>query len=273
MEVIIVENPQAVAALVADAVCRLLTDNRHAVLGLATGSTPTLTYNELVERADRQEVDFTGATVFMLDEYLGLQPDDPNLYLNQIRSWFTDRVNIPRDHVLAPDSGTDDVKLECQRYEERIAEEGGIELQLLGIGSDGHIAFNEPTSSLASRTRIKTLTEQSRVDNAMWFSSVFDGDDTPNSAIERVPCHVITQGVGTILDASHIVLLATGSGKADAIARAIEGPVTAMVPASAMQLHPHATVVVDEEAATGLQLADYYRTVHAEKVHWQPPIT
>lgn len=134
-----------------------------------------------------------------------------------------------------------------------------MDLQVLGIGTDGHIGFNEPCSSLASRTRIKTLTRQTRIDNARFF----DGD------IEQVPHHVITQGIGTILEARHLILLATGEGKADAVAATVEGPVAAVCPASALQLHPHATVVVDEAAASKLKLADYFRHTYDNKPAWQ----
>ena len=150
---------------------------------------------------------------------------------------------------MGPDGTAEDVQAACEAYDRALAEAGGVDLQLLGIGTDGHIGFNEPCSSLASRTRIKTLTEQTRVDNARFF----DGD------IEQVPHHVITQGIGTILEARHLVLLATGEGKADAVAATVEGPVAAVCPASALQLHPHATVVVDEAAASKLKLADYFR--------------
>ena len=140
----------------------------------------------------------------------------------------------------------------------RSSESGGVDLQLLGIGTDGHIGFNEPGSSFASLTRVKTLTEQTRADNARFFDSVDD-----------VPMHCITQGLGTILRARHLVLLAFGEGKAEAVAGAVEGPVTASLPGSAIQLHPHATVVVDEAAASALRFADYYRYTFANKPDWQ----
>src|SRR5947199_5771815 len=162
------------------------------------------------------------------------------------------------DAFMGPDGAAEDVQRACEAYDAALAAAGGVDLQLLGIGTDGHIGFNEPCSSLASRTRIKTLTEQTRVDNARFF----DGD------IEQVPHHVITQGIGTILEARHLVLLATGEGKADAVAATVEGPLSALVPASALQLHPHATVVVDEAAASGLKLADYFRATYAAKPHW-----
>ena len=145
-----------------------------------------------------------------------------------------------------------------ERYEALIAEAGGVDVQILGIGSDGHLAFNEPGSSLASRTRIKTLTAQTRKDNARFF-------DSP----DHVPIHVLTQGLGTILQARHLLLIATDEGKADAVAAAVEGPVSASCPASALQLHPHATLLVDPAAAGRLVRLDYYREVYAAKPAWQ----
>ena len=158
-----------------------------------------------------------------------------------------------------PDVACPDVPALCARYEALLVELGGVDVQLLGIGSDGHIGFNEPGSSLGSRTRIKTLTAQTRRDNARFFG-----------ALDDVPHHVITQGLATIGAARHLVLVATGASKAAPIARAVEGPLTAMCPASTLQLHPHATVVVDEAAAVGLPHADYYRDVYAGKPDWQP---
>jgi glucosamine-6-phosphate deaminase len=176
-----------------------------------------------------------------------------------VRREVLEPLGIAEDAFLGPDGTAADVTAACADYERALAAAGGVDLQLLGIGTDGHIGFNEPCSSLASRTRIKTLTEQTRADNARFFG----GD------VEQVPQHVITQGIGTILDARHLVLLATGAGKAEAVAAAVEGPLAAVCPASALQLHPHATVVVDEAAASGLKLADYFRHTWAHKPSWQ----
>ncbi len=167
-------------------------------------------------------------------------------------------VDIDRPNVHVPDGAASDIEAACADYEAQIREAGGVDLQLLGIGENGHLGFNEPTSSLASRTRVKTLTEQTRNDNRRFF-----GD------IDEVPRHVLTQGIGTILDARHLVLIATGRGKAEPIARAVEGPVASVCPASAIQLHPRATVVVDEDAASRLMLDDYYRATFAAKPPWQ----
>ena len=228
------------------------------MLGLATGSSPLPVYAALVERVRAGEATFAEASAFLLDEYVGLGPDHPQSYRAFIETHLSSQVDFPPGAVRGPDGGAADLLAACDDYEQAIAGAGGIDLQLLGIGADGHIGFNEPTSSLGSRTRLKTLTRQTREDNARFFGSP-----------EDVPRHVITQGIGTILAARHLVLVADGEGKAAAIAAAVEGPVTAMCPASALQLHPHATVVVDEAAAGHLTLAGYYRDTFAAKPDWQ----
>jgi glucosamine-6-phosphate deaminase len=190
---------------------------------------------------------------------VGLPADHPESYRNVIYKDFVSRVDFAPGTIQAPDGLAEDIPTACADYESAIVQAGGVDLQILGIGTDGHIGFNEPCSSLASRTRIKTLTEQTRVDNARFF----DGD------IEQVPHHVITQGIGTILEARHLVLLATGEGKADAVAATVEGPVAAVCPASALQLHPHVTVVLDPAAASRLELREYYGQVWDDKPDWQ----
>ncbi len=242
----------------ADAVVELLARRRHTVLGLATGSSPLSTYGELVERYRAGTVSFAGARAFLLDEYIGLPADHPQSYIAFIRRHFTDLIDLPPGAVRAPDGRAEDLPGACAAYESAIVRAGGIDLQLLGIGGDGHIGFNEPTSSLGSRTRVKTLTEQTRHDNARFFGG-----------LDEVPRHVLTQGIGTILEARHLILIATGGAKAVPVARAVEGPLTAMVPASAVQLHPHATIVVDEAAAAQLTLGDYYRSAFESKPRWQ----
>jgi glucosamine-6-phosphate deaminase len=258
VEVVIVADADEVGRVVATAIEELIARKPHAVLGLATGSSPIPVYDELVRRHDAGAVSFARVTAFCLDEYVGLPAGHPQSYRTVIERVVTGRVDLPADAVHAPDGGAADLVGAAQSYDEAIAKSGDVDLQLLGIGSDGHIGFNEPGSSLASRTRLKTLTARTREDNARFFGSVDD-----------VPRHVITQGVGTILEARHLVLVALGAGKADAVAAAVEGPVTAMCPASALQLHPHATVVLDEAAASRLRLAPYYRETYASKPEWQ----
>ncbi|MFJ5779863.1 glucosamine-6-phosphate deaminase [Streptomyces sp. NPDC093094] len=223
-------------------------------LGLATGSSPLLTYRELVRRHTDEELSFASVEVFLLDEYVALPAFHPQAYAQVIRREFTQHVDLDPSKVRAPSSTATDPVAEARRYEEALAASGPIGVQILGIGRNGHIGFNEPGSSLASRTRPKTLTEATRRDNARFFTSLQD-----------VPRHVITQGLATISEASHLVLIATGPGKADAVAAAVEGPVSARCPASVLQLHPHATVVLDESAAAKLQDLPYYRHVARHK--------
>jgi glucosamine-6-phosphate deaminase len=258
VEVVIQSDADAVAAFVANTIERLVSTKPDAVLGLATGSSPLGVYAELVRRHGTGTLSFARATAFLLDEYIGLPSGHPESYRTFITRNFTGQIDIDPSNVHVPDGAAADLDAACADYEARIHSAGGVDLQLLGIGGDGHLGFNEPTSSLASRTRVKTLTEQTRRDNHRFF-----GD------LEEVPRHVVTQGIGTILDARHLVLIAIGAGKAEPIARAVEGPVASMCPASAIQLHPHATVVVDEAAAARLTLVDYYRATFANKPPWQ----
>ncbi|MGW5884536.1 glucosamine-6-phosphate deaminase [Streptomyces koyangensis] len=259
MEVVIVENAVAGGALVAEAVARLLARRPDALIGVATGSTPIPVYEALAAMARRGEADLSRARIAQLDEYAGLPPGHPESYRSVLVRQVLEPLGIPADSFLGPDGSADDPVAACAAYDRALAAAGGVDLQLLGIGTDGHIGFNEPCSSLSSRTRLKTLTERTRADNARFF-----GDDP-----DRVPRHVITQGVGTILDARHLVLLATGEAKAEAVAATVEGPLTARCPSSALQLHPHATVVADEAAASRLELAAYFRSAFAAKPAWQ----
>jgi glucosamine-6-phosphate deaminase len=257
MEVVVLPTAGAAAALVAGAFADLLCRRPDAVLGLATGSTPLPVYADLVRR-HREGLSFRRARGFLLDEYVGLPADHPQSYRAAIRHDLTGQVDFAAGAVAGLDGQAADIPAECRRYEAAITAAGGVDLQILGIGTDGHLAFNEPGSSLASRTRIKTLTEQTRRDNARFFAHPDD-----------VPHHVLTQGLGTISEARHLVLLATGAGKAAAVAAAVEGPVSASCPASVLQLHPHATVVLDDPAAGALARADHYREVYAGKPAWQ----
>ena len=260
MEVVIVDSVEDSGRLVGAAIASLLAAKPDAVLGLATGSSPLPVYADLGRRCAAGELSFASAGAFLLDEYVGLPAGHPQSYRSFIAAELEARVDFGPGAVQGPEAGTEgpEVVAACARYEQAIAAAGGIDIQLLGIGSDGHIGFNEPGSSLGSRTRLKTLTSETRADNARFFPSPDD-----------VPRHVVTQGIGTILEARHLVLLAFGAPKASAVAAAVEGPVTAMVPASALQLHRHVTVLLDEPAADGLQLDDYYRETYAAKPAWQ----
>ena len=248
MEVVILPGAKEIGAVAADAITELLHRKPNAVLGLATGSSPLAIYDELAARCDAGTVSFRQARGFTLDEYVGLPADHPQRYRTVIEDVFVSRVDFPPGAVEGPDGSAADIPAACAAYESAIQAAGGVDLQILGIGTDGHIGFNEPGSSLGSRTRVATLTEQTRKDNARFFESVDD-----------VPRHVITQGLGTIGAARHLVLIATGTHKAAAVAAAAEGAVTASCPASVLQLHPHVTMVVDEAAASRLDNADFYR--------------
>ena len=259
MEVIIVEDPAAIGVIGADAIEVLLACKPAAVLGLATGSSPLAIYDDLVARYEAGRLSFGRARGFTLDEYVGLPADHLERYRTVIDTVFVSRVDFAPGAVQGPDGLATDIPAACAQYEDAIAEAGGVDLQILGIGTDGHIGFNEPGSSLASRTRIKTLTRQTRIDNARFFD-----DD-----IEQVPTHCLTQGLGTIMAARHVILVATGRSKAEAVHHLVEGSVSAMWPASILQHHPHVTVLLDGAAARRLQLADYYRETYRSKPDWQ----
>jgi glucosamine-6-phosphate deaminase len=258
VEVVIVRTPADAVPIVADAYSKLLTENPACILGLATGSTPLGVYKELIRRHEEEGLSFARARSFNLDEYVGLPEGHPEAYATFIRREFTDHVDFPAGAVRGPDGLAADLLRAAVDYDNAIVNSGGIDLQILGIGSDGHIAFNEPMSSLGSRTRLKTLTEQTREDNARFFDS-----------IDEVPRLCLTQGIGTIMEARHIVMLGFGAGKAEAVHACIEGPIMAKWPASALQLHPHTTVVVDEAAAAELEELEYYRTTWSKKPEWQ----
>lgn len=255
-EVVILESKAAAGALVADEIVRLIDEVKNPVLGLATGSTPLPVYQALRERLTGHDVSHVRG--FALDEYVGLDAAHPESYRSVITREVIEPLGLDPELIRVPNGDLETIRHAGDDYERDIIEAGGVDIQLLGIGTDGHIGFNEPGSSFASTTRLKTLTEQTREDNARFFDS-----------LDEVPRHCITQGLGTILRARHLVLLAFGESKADAVAAALEGPVSAILPASAVQLHPHVTVVLDEAAASKLALRDYYRYSYDNKPSWQ----
>jgi glucosamine-6-phosphate deaminase len=258
VEIIIQPTSDDASMIAARHVARLVRDKPDAVLGLATGSTPLMMYHELVRMHEQQGLDFSGVTTFNLDEYVGLPAEHPASYHAFMWKHFFGKVNVRPERVHIPDGLASHIPAFCRQYEEAIRTAGGIDLQVLGIGSDGHIGFNEPSSSLASRTRIKTLTAETRRDNAEAFGSA-----------DKVPFHVITMGVGTIMDTREVIILAFGDKKANAIAAAVEGPITAMNPASILQMHPVARCIIDEAAASKLTRTEYYRWVYDRKPDWQ----
>jgi len=257
MEVVILPSPEAVGAHGARLVANLLARKPDAVLALPTGSTPRPLYAELVRMHREEGLSFARAATFNLDEYVGLPPDHPGSFRRYMHAALLRHVDLGPERAHFPDGVAADVPAACAAYEAAIAAAGGLDLVLLGIGEDGHIAFNEPTSSFGSRTRIKTLSAGTRAANQAAFGA------------EPVPEHVLTMGIATILSARRCLLLACGARKAAALARAIEGPLTSMVLASALQLHPYATTLCDEPAARDLALAGYYREVYAAKPPWQ----
>ena len=256
MEILIVKDRAELAQTAAGIIRQQVESVPGSVLGLATGSTPEDTYALLVKAHKEDGLDFSQVTTFNLDEYLGLPREHDQSYHYFMHDRLFNHINVRPENVNLPDGMASDPEEACREYEDKIDAAGGIDLQLLGIGGDGHIAFNEPGSSLSSRTRVKTLTEQTIQDNARLF---FGGDET------LVPRFALTMGVGTILDAERILLLASGERKAEIVRAFIEGPVSSAVTASALQMHPKVTVVLDEAAAGSLEHGEYYRWVQGQK--------
>lgn len=249
MRVYIRPTPQAVVEFACRAICSQVRRKPTSVLGLATGNTMIPLYAGLVAE-HRRGLDFGQVQTFNLDEYVGLSPDHPSSYAQYMKQHFFEHIPMASNRL--PQGLAADLDEHCREYEQAISQAGGIDLQLLGLGHNGHIGFNEPTSSLSSSTRVRTLTESTRQANQSSFASE-----------ERVPARVITMGIATILRAQQCLLLAYGEPKARAVAAMIEGPVTSMCPASVLQFHAHCTVVIDEAAARHLALRDYFMECEA----------
>jgi len=258
MEVVIQLNDEAAAALAARIIARELRANPHLVLGLATGKTMERVYRNLVRLHQTEKLDFSLCRTFNLDEYVGLFPSDPNSYRYYMNHHLFRNVNVDPRNTHLPNGLAENLDEECRRYEATIRRVGGIDVQLLGIGKAGHIGFNEPLSALQSRTRVKALTPTTLKQNAPNFGSE-----------DKMPRRAMTMGVGTILESRRCLLLATGESKAKVIAKAVEGPITSMVSATALQLHPRCTVIVDEEAAANLAEKDYYRWIFENEPEWE----
>jgi len=254
MEVIIKDTYEEIGIEAAGIVKKSLARKPNLVLGLATGSTPLSLYGELIRMRSKEGLDFSGVRTFNLDEYVGLKPEHPQSYNFFMRENLFKHINIKEENINIPDGMAENLEEHCRGYEEKISGAGGIDLQVLGIGRDGHIAFNEPGSSLGSRTRIKTLTEETIQDNSRFFTGA-----------EDVPIFAITMGIGTIMESRRVLLLANGEKKADIVARFIEGPITSEVTASVLQMHPDLVVLVDVKAAQKLKRAKYYRWVCENK--------
>ena len=258
MEVIIRPTEAAAAELVARIIAKELRSNPHLVLGLATGRTMESVYRVLVRLHRKEGLDFSLCSTFNLDEYVGLAPTDPGSYRHYMNEHLFRHVNIDPRNTHLPNGQAADLDAECRSYEAAMGRFGGIDLQLLGIGRAGHIGFNEPLSALRSRTRVKSLAPLTLKQNAEFF-----GGET------QVPRRAITMGVGTILECRRGLLLASGAEKAEIIAKAVEGPITSMISATALQLHARCTVVVDEPAASHLAGSEYYRRIFATEPEWE----
>ncbi len=259
MEVIIQSTPAAAADLVARLIAHDLRAQPRLVLGLATGRTMESVYDRLARLHREDRLDFSQARTFNLDEYVGLPASDPHSYRHYMAEHLFRRVNLDLRNTHLPHGDAADLDAECQRYEHLITECGGIDVQLLGIGQTGHIGFNEPLSALRSRTRVKALSPVTVAQNASLFADP-----------AKMPRRAITMGVGTILEARRVILMATGASKAEIIAKAVEGPITSMISATALQMHARCTVIVDEAAAAKLQGVDYYRWIFANEPEWEP---
>ncbi len=254
MEVVICPTYDDMSKGAANVVADLVRAKPDAVLGFATGSSPIGLYRELIRRHRQGQLDFSQITTFNLDEYVGLPPDHPQSYHYFMFDNLFNHINVSRDAIHIPLGISDNHRASCAGYEQQIRESGGIDLQIVGIGSDGHIAFNEPGTSLASRTSQVTLAKQTIDDNARFFEKT-----------EDVPIHAVSMGVGTILEVRKLLMVVNGANKADALAAALEGPVTCMCTASALQLHPDAIVFADEAAAARLRMRDYYDWIQKHK--------
>jgi len=246
MVVHVFDTPAQVAQAAAAVIAAQVLQKPDSVLGLATGSTPMDTYRELISLHRGGVLDFSRVKSYNLDEYVGLPDGHPESYVSFMKRNLFDHINI--GSYSLPDGRARDLQRECESYEQAIKDDGGIDLQLLGIGRNGHIGFNEPASSLVSRTRLVALTQQTISDNARFFD-----------AADEVPRHAISMGIGTILEAKRCIMLCFGEHKAKAVRAAIEGGVSQFTPASALQMHPDTTVFLDEAAAADLDLKEYYR--------------
>ncbi len=253
MKVVILKDAAEVAKYGADIFIKQIKRKPDSVLGLATGSTPVALYKELISAYQEGRVSFKNVNSFNLDEYLGLPGTHPQSYRYFMNQQLFDHIDIDKGQTAVPPGDAEDPFSACERYENNIKQKGGIDIQLLGIGRNGHIGFNEPSSSLMSRTRVKTLTRATIDDNARFF-----GPD------EYQPHLSITMGIGTILESKKVVLLATGANKAEAIKATVEGPLTAACPASALQMHEHVVLVIDEAAASQLADVDFYKHIEVE---------
>lgn len=258
MEVVIKATKQEASLLGARIIAKQIREKENSILGLATGSSPLELYNELIRIHKEEGLSFSKVSTFNLDEYVGLDPSHKSSYHSEMFENLFSKIDIQMSRTHLPNGCANDIPAMCKEYDEKIASSGGIDIQLLGIGNDGHIAFNEPGSSLSSRTRIKTLTQETIEANKVNFSD-----------IDSMPTHVVTMGLGTIMEAKETILIAFGKNKAKAVRDMIEGPVSSFCPASILQFHQKAIILLDEEASSELSRKEFFKEVYANKPDWQ----
>ena len=254
MEIIIKEDYDQICEEATQIFHQAWKKKKNLVLGLPTGRTPLGVYIRLIELYQKKELDFSRVTAFGLDEYLGLKENHPQSFAYYLEKNFYQHINLKKENLFRLEGTPEDIDAHCREYEEKIKSRGGIDLQILGIGRNGHIGFNEPSSSLSSRTRVKTLAEETVEANSRFFKDK-----------NEVPRFCLTMGIGTIMESKMIILLASGQDKSEAMQKSIEGPVTASVPASILQLHPQAKIIIDQQAASRLTRKDYYQWVYRNK--------
>lgn len=257
MQVIIKKNYEELVKEAVTHIKSLIKAKPDAVLCLPTGSTPTGVYKKLIEIYNKKEIDFSGIRTFNLDEYVGIPAAHPSSFRYYMFETFFNHVNIKKENIHFPPSeiGGENIEEQCREYEDLIKGAGGLDMAILGIGRNGHIGFNEPTSSLQSRTRVKTLTGETLRDNDIEF----EGD--------RLPDLAVTMGIATIMAARSVLLLASGENKAAAVKNTIEGPISAFCPATMLQLHPRVKIIIDEEAADYLSRKSYYKKVYERTLY------
>jgi glucosamine-6-phosphate deaminase len=265
MDIIIKKTYEEISKAAADLIAEELKNKKDLVLGLATGGTPIGAYKELVRMHKEENLDFSKVVTFNLDEYLGIgmdmtkSPDEDQSYARFMHEHLFKDINVNSENIHVPDGLTKDPEAYCQWYEDEIKKAGGIDIQVLGIGGDGHWAFNEPGASLGSRTRVEPLTKQTIDDNykAFYKKAGVSKDD--------MPCFALTMGIGTILGSRHALMIVNGEKKADVVQKALEGPVTSQITSSAIQLHPgRVTVILDEPAASKLKNKEHY--IHVQEM-------
>lgn len=239
MNVLIYESEEQIGIAAGNYMCGQVLQKPNSILGLATGSTPLKPYSQMIELYKKGVIDFSKVTTFNLDEYVNLDVNDKNSYHSFMHENLFDHINIPEENINFLDGNAEDPEEECRRYEEKIKAAGGIDIQLLGIGSNGHIAFNEPADCFQRWSHVVTLKESTVKDNSRFFKS-----------IDEVPTQAVTMGIGSIMQAKKILIIAIGENKAKAIKQLIDGNVTPMCPASVLQFHTDVTLMLDKAAAS-----------------------